>query len=431
MSRQWLPLCVAGLVVCAAVPVSADYYDSFTDGQYREDPNVWDIDDPCWMIMDLIGDLFVADANNGEFRLYVNSVYQPYGFIGGLVDAGDVDPNTSETFWDATQSHYILTKVRNRGWKIDPNQDTGWVTVMLHTNYVYWQTFWVCYEFTDDRAWNGGYFSIQAQDGTDGKRLKAKTIRGWQPPAGDPNYEDPNLMWADPNYMDEHNGFWICLQFQVVDANFPISDPNGKWLKAACWNGDKFAWDGVWTLEADLGHPELFRDNPSGWWPDRYWTSGVCGVSALIGLGEIPPADAAFDDIEVRTGVFTNVGRRVTLNTVKPNYGSVTVDPDLRDPTDPNTADQRIYRYTDGTQIVLSATPVSGKAFGGWAVWDDPAKYPDPNFITVSDSNTVLHLAADKDYLVEATFKCGSGIEPLLLIGMAVLALGVMARRYV
>ncbi len=234
-------------------------------------------------------------------------------------------------------------------------------------------------------------------------------------------------MWADPNYMDEHNGFWICLQFEVTDANFPVSDPNGKWMKAACWNGGKFDWDGIWDLAADLGNPSSFRDNPAGWWPERYWTSGSCGIGAMIGQGETPPADAKFDDIECRTGVFNGIGRKLTLNIAHDNWGSITVDPDLRHPADPNTLAEKWFQYTDGTQIVLVATPISGKAFKEWTIYDP--NYPGDVNHAVSDSNAVLCLTMDADYEVDVDFKCGSGLEPLLGVGLLVLTLAAVLRR--
>jgi hypothetical protein len=428
MSHKVLWALTAGIAMWIAAPASADYYDDFGDGQYARDPNIWDIDRPSWMMDEKIGDLFLEDANSGELRMFADTIWFPYCFVGARVDTGDHDPNTSTCYWDDTTSHYILAKVRNNGWEIDPNTDHGIVSLMMHGDFDMWQTFWLCYEYSDDRAWNGGWLAMQALDGTDTKQLKGTTIRGWQPPAGDPNYSDPNLMWADPNYMDEHNGFWMCLQFEITNPSYPPGDPNGKRLRAACWNGDKYAWNGTWTLDADLGNPASFKTQPwTDWWPDRYWTHGVPALASYSDGSCGFPADSTFDNIEARTGVFTNVARSLRLTVAHDNWGTITIDPDIRHPSDPNLPAEKLLRYTDGTQVVLSATAITKKAFDKWVIWDP--NYPnDPNR-AITDSNAVLHLTMDRDYDIQASFKCASGLEPMLGIGLAVLVLGVIIRR--
>ncbi len=140
------------------------------------------------------------------------------------------------------------------------------------------------------------------------------------------------------------------------------------------------------------------------------------------------PAEAAFDHVEVRTGKFDKTPCRLTLNVVKPNYGAVAINPDLRDPADPNTSEEKVLRYTKGTGVVLHAVPIAGKSFSEWSVWGDPNRYPDANYITIRDSNAVLYLVMDKDYLAEATFKCGSGLPPFIAAAFLALAAGVAFR---
>ena len=104
---------------------------------------------------------------------------------------------------------------------------------------------------------------------------------------------------------------------------------------------------------------------------------------------------------------------------------NLTKDPNGYSPTaDPNY--QR--RYTDGTEIVMVATPVEGKSFKQWKIYD-PNHPGDSSYVNV-DTNAVLYLTMDGDYEIEAIFKCGSG-EMLPPVGMVLgmLTLSVVARR--
>jgi hypothetical protein len=114
--------------------------------------------------------------------------------------------------------------------------------------------------------------------------------------------------------------------------------------------------------------------------------------------------------------------RSLDVEVVKPQYGSVVADPQVIDPN-------RCPKYIDGTVVTLTATPISGKAFGGWAIWNDPTKYPDANF-AVLDSNAVTQVVMDSDKVAEATFKCGSGVEPFVGIALFALVIGVVVRRF-
>ena len=73
--------------------------------------------------------------------------------------------------------------------------------------------------------------------------------------------------------------------------------------------------------------------------------------------------------------------------------------------------------------------PAEGKLFRVWKIWDDPNRYPDGNYVA-EDSNAVLYLTMDKDYAVEAVFKCGSAdmLPPVGVVLMA-LTLGLVIRR--
>jgi hypothetical protein len=153
------------------------------------------------------------------------------------------------------------------------------------------------------------------------------------------------------------------------------------------------------------------------------------------------PADTKFDDIECRHGVFTNVSHTLHVAKIKSeDYGTVSLDPDLLDDgnnIDPNEylagdrpAFNELRRYTDGTEVVMTATPAEGRGWKKWKIWDDPNQYPDSNYVT-DDTNSVLYLTMDTDYVVEAIFSCsadGSVLPPLGIVLVA-LAAGIVRRR--
>ncbi len=100
--------------------------------------------------------------------------------------------------------------------------------------------------------------------------------------------------------------------------------------------------------------------------------------------------------------------RALTLDVVNETWGSVEVSPN-----------QPIY---EPNQIVtLTATPVEGKSFRQWTVYD-PNHPGDANQATI-DSNLTLTLVMACDQHVEATFACGSGVG--VLVPLAILALAV------
>jgi hypothetical protein len=239
----------------------------------------------------------------------------------------------------------------------------------------------------------------------------------------DPKWEGVNIdEW-------ERQGFWQLFQFES-DPNFGTGDPNGKFLRGAIWYGGKYDWDGKWLLECECTGP-FYSNYPV---MSLYWPEGIMALAAASETQYLngPPADCGFDDIEVRTGLFSSVPRNLSLLVKTIDKGTVTIDPDLlvgmddpnNDPNDPNQPRQ----YTDGTEIVLVATPVPGKSWRAWKIYDP--NHPGDSNYAVEDSNTVLYLTMDADYDVEAIFKCGSS-DMLPPVGMVLLALGLglVARR--
>jgi hypothetical protein len=408
--------CIVSLAMTAVL--LADFYDNFDDGWYSRDPNNpaydandpnwtdpnnavrWDIDNPDWHIMQVIGSTFYAGAGDGWLRLYADN-WLPYAFIGASVEDGDLDPNTSTTFYDDSAPHYILARMKN----YDPC--AGEVMLVMHGDYDVWTAYMGSLELEwipDGASWERRQLTIANLNGT---------------------------SWSGASYqnrtdLDNAAGFWMVLQF---DGD---GDPNHSYLRLSAWNGGKFDWDGVWDLEENA---------VTTWDPNdalfQYWSDGVVGYGTLGADGDHSPghADAKFDEIECRWGTFTNVSRTLALTVKTPEKGSVTIDPDLlddpnhasRDPnilTDPN----ELRRYTDGTEVVLVATPVAGKSWRAWKIYD-PNHPGDANY-AVEDSNTILYLTMDGDYEIEAIFKCGSGgvMPPMAVAAFFLVVIGLRRR---
>jgi len=440
----------------------------------------WEVDNPQWWIYKLMcrAETSFADANYGAVRLFLTAhAYSPaVGGIAIAVDDNNQDPNTSNSYWDDTTNHYILVRVFYPGYyghQDDPNYDRGDAGIVMHGHPQLWTAlqFSRCFHncayqngdpnrplgYERERYWTQ-HLSLGAIQGPLGWNIQRLDIdpNGMRANGSlDPNTREPNDLTrlappegyfgnpyrmpqyhGDPNLryrnfdQEERDGFWMLMQFEQ-DPNSSPGDPNGKYLRGAMWTGDKYDWNGQWMLSYHLAEPYWSGGNPIDW----YVASGRSALMLSTGTPGDPgwgagfPGDMVFDDVEARTAIFNGIPRLLDLKVVKPQYKeSVKVAPNLVDPDDPNTPEERYYRFTDGTPIVMTATPVSGKSFGGWAIWSDPSKYPDANF-AVLDSNAVVHVVMDSDKIVEATFKCGSGVEPLIGIGLFVLAMAVVVRR--
>jgi len=212
-------------------------------------------------------------------------------------------------------------------------------------------------------------------------------------------------------------------------------DPNNSYLKTAAWDGDKFDWDGNWDIEVHV--LTAWDPNELGGQGHLYWSAGETAV-ACVGApqnGSPNAANAKFDNIEVSWGTFTNVSHSLSLTVTNDHMGSVLIDPDLLDDCnniDPNYWDPTdwtaLRRYTNGTQVVLTAQPLSGKSLKHWLIWD-PNHPGDANYVS-QDTNTVLYLAMDADWVIEAAFKCGgsSALPPIAMVLLG-LTLTVIIRR--
>jgi hypothetical protein len=451
------------------------------------DPNnpvLWDCDNPDWSVYEIIGSsqvIQVVSDTVAKKALRMATDADPFLYMYGQMGAGVVtdvpNPNTSPTYFDETSDHYALAWVYYTGYepngpnqppysfldprydpnKDDPNRDKGYVMILMNADTEYWTGMGFQVTFAPV-SWGPRYRDFAMK----GINFFGDGVRDFRKIWIDPN--DPN--WAaypslpdgfpfrsppnpsfnpyrGPNYGGAimpywyRSGFWMLLQFEL-DPNRPQypGDPNGKYLKAAVWHGDKYDWDGKWLMEGELSSP--WRRNVGGLedpngiiYPNGEWYFGAGQVFFMVASDKPNfggfPADAAFDNIEVRNGRFSNTPRRLHLTVGHTNWGAIGANPDLRDPTDPNTPDEKIYRYTDGTNVVLVAQPISGKSFKEWLVYDP--NYPGDLNHATTDSNSVLRLTMNADWVVEADFKCGSGLEPFVAMVLIALAAGVVVRR--
>jgi hypothetical protein len=107
----------------------------------------------------------------------------------------------------------------------------------------------------------------------------------------------------------------------------------------------------------------------------------------------------------------------LALDVVNNSWGAVEIQPDQP-------------LYVEGTPATLTATPIDGKSFKEWLLYD-PCHPNDTNYAT-TDANNPLTIIMDADRQVTAAFKCGSGAEqalPLLVVGIGVLGLAAYRRR--
>jgi len=105
----------------------------------------------------------------------------------------------------------------------------------------------------------------------------------------------------------------------------------------------------------------------------------------------------------------------LTLTVVKPNYGHIDVVPNYP-------------CYTPGTAVTLTAFPNANKKFKKYRIWDP--NFPGDNNYAFDDTNLVINLTMDNDYVVKAWFKCGGGpTGPLPLLVLTCGILGVAAHR--
>ncbi|MBN1341634.1 MAG: hypothetical protein JXQ73_03090 [Phycisphaerae bacterium] len=107
-------------------------------------------------------------------------------------------------------------------------------------------------------------------------------------------------------------------------------------------------------------------------------------------------------------GVFEGASLRVSV--INDLWGSVQVEPNLP-------------AYSQGSSVTLTATPVEGREFGYWEIYDP--NYPGDANCAALDSNltTTIVMMADRD--VTAVFECGD--SPGHFLPMMLFPLGLFA----
>jgi len=200
------------------------------------------------------------------------------------------------------------------------------------------------------------------------------------------NTEDDNA--APTVVMDEPNGAGLTLQFTATAADA---------------DGSVQSW--FWEFGDDANSAD-----PSPWhtYGAPGWYLVSCTVSDDDGVTNTD-WQYLYVDYEPTT---------LTLEVVNPMWGSVDVDPNLPEYTDPNTV------------VTLTAVPIDGKTFGHWEIYD-PNHPGDANYVAI-DANDSIVLVMDVDREVIAVFKCGSGVGqalPLLMIGAALCRFGFRVIR--
>ncbi len=452
----WMLAGMAGLALLLPQVAMANYYDDFGDGMWDDpnywpdpcdkstcllkpvqgqwpvdsddfDPSVyWDVDDPHWQIYALFGasHSVAIDPNYGPgLHLFTTDTFG-LALIGAIVNSPpwtynlypdmNQDPNNSDTFWGPETSHYMLAELR---WADDPDKGEG--VVALHV---------------DSQSWTGMFLGLNKDASDDNPYLYMHCGTGGLEWFG-PGLRITSSHNHEPNYagepVDLTNGIWMLMQFDAADPN----DSSTQRWKSAAWAGEKYDWDGDWLMitQFDTGEPLYVEGRPGykGTWdpcdPDTYqpYEKGVNLLAAYgISLANLP-AWCIFSDVEARTGTFSNDAKTLTLHVGHPENGDVEINPDLPDPNDPATEEDRLLQYTDGTEVVLIAHPdPNGKGFNKWEV-TDPVD-ANNNF---TDTNMVLYLTMDRDWEVAAKFKCGSaGLMPLVA-AFGILSLAVVVRR--
>ncbi len=155
------------------------------------------------------------------------------------------------------------------------------------------------------------------------------------------------------------------------------------------------------------------------------------GPFNVRGIFDQEDPDLPYDN-NYRLWVKTFAGFRfpLTVEVVNGPWGVVSVTPDANDPNLGEVApdDANNPCYPGGTEVTLSADPIEGRTFGGWTIYD-PNFPGDANYAT-EDTNAVLTIAMTDAQHVVATFKCGSGMGPMLpIVLLAGVTLQLLRRR--
>lgn len=274
-------------------------------------------------------------------------------------------------------------------------------------------------------------------------RLRNSNNNGFDSPGGpdnpDPNYGIGSRGWGfwnssmDPAHKPMNTIWFTSLSPQsdamlrgtrlwVIKQNLPIvfQDLN---IDLTAWHTYRLTWrqNLLAAYIDDMGSPIWQTTDPGQIpniglnftvWIDNYV---ITGTFPNFQIGYLPvPAIQQYIDVDyvrVYTAEYT-----LTLGYVNGVWGTVRVEPNY--PT-----------YAEGTDVILTATPIEGKAFRHWEVYD-PNHPGDANHVA-TDANNPLTITMNANREATAVFKCGSGLAMPFPAGIAWLAwwAGRRARR--
>ncbi len=468
MRKKYVLSVALVLAVFWIIPVDAfgDIWDNFSDGEFSRfpsqytppwwfggddpnydprnnpnyDPNWWDPNNPDWRINNVTGADFVADANSGLLRLYVQGVpTMPFGYIGAECDDGNSTAGVSTTYFDCSDSHYVRALMYNNL----PLEGMG--GMMFHFDLNTWNTMSFEYEPYDGAM---GVFAYPGGVDKDGPQqhyfwcvVEAEYI-------GDANYYDPNRPTdanyvVDPNYYNDNyhpdhpdpNGLVLLAQVDVNGVNqhpggiMDANDPNCHWFRCTFWDEEgqfngKFRWN-VCIVDPEFNGKYYPAGTPA-------FSSYGGGDTGTMNPGGLLLSDFGFGEVEAKWGCYKQELWQTCALTIKmKDCLSLSVSPDLLDdPNDDPNDLGKLRRYPPDSPIMLHAVvPVGNKVFKKWTI-KGPNDASDPAYQIVNDTNQVLYLTMDGDYLVKATCKCGGGgIEPFAVAVLVLLGLGLIIRR--
>jgi uncharacterized protein (TIGR03382 family) len=86
------------------------------------------------------------------------------------------------------------------------------------------------------------------------------------------------------------------------------------------------------------------------------------------------------------------------------------------------------FAYPAGTELTLSAIPSDWHSFKYWKLYD-PNHSGDANYVVIDDVNNPIVVVMNADREVKAVFECGSSVEPLLPVMLALGGLALLRRR--
>jgi hypothetical protein len=246
-------------------------------------------------------------------------------------------------------------------------------------------------------------------------------------------YTDPNNQSCDPDVTKGLGAAYVTLSTDFADGNYvreaneicATLNPSGT-LALTCL-GLPFGDD-----VTDIGgSQDLLGDGSTA--PNAF----ANGYKVVIATGTLtaPTADGVYhvwitpqqasalgpnlaqppfgnppDHVTPGPGFYVARGTYYTLTLTlnHESYGQVTVEPNLPG-------------YAPGTEVTLTAIPVEGREFDHWELYDP--NYPgDPYHMIASDPNNPLTIVMNSDHQVLATFKCDSGRDAMLPLGIVGIA---------